>query len=371
MRFAAAIALLAQGLVSAKEPTSAELFHKRVLTKSRPFRRVTRRAEGNGAVGRSVQFSQSRDLQQIPAIKDIKGKIANLRGPKKCDPTAADVGILELCPPNQYCSDLGLCTPNQNMIRQAQSGDDGVDDDFAFDDDDSLINDTTEGSTGDLGGTAATTDDFEQFFEGVTEDLEDVLVGFLQEFDYYQAFCNVSSEFFLSPADSPSPHTCDCSAVDIVAQDGTAKCTAASVCYDELCYSGKFNVIFPGNFSAYEFEYVCFDFTSPYGTCLAINYRLSCYFVYLMNLIIVTPTDQEICYTYGIDGDEASACGITIDGVDCDSCMITEGESQNGDLSSNCIAFDCTNIQGGMPVMTVKVTTSPTFITRTLRMRLN
>ena len=209
------------------------------------------------------------------------------------------------CSPEEYCSDFGVCTPKGAKTRQARS------------------NETT-------------TDDA---FVGIIEDLVDLLTG---EFNYYNYLCNTSSPVFQMNAEDGDAYNCDCFGVDVAKQEGKVKCTVPEECDGEFCYEGVFGLGFGGNFSEYEFSYICQKFTSPYGTSLQ---RVDGLPSLRKNLTMLCRTEQKICYYYGYAEDDPSECSISINEVDCDSCRL---ERVSTDESiSDCITFDCTNIANG------------------------
>lgn len=109
MRFAIAIGILAQGLVAAKEPTSAELVSKGTTPRS------STRTLGRRNVLSKVK--QRRNLKQNNVVENVKSKMHPLQNGRKCDPnvgsdpaTDADVGILNSqCLAGESCSEFGFC----------------------------------------------------------------------------------------------------------------------------------------------------------------------------------------------------------------------------------------------------------------------
>ena len=298
MRFTTAIAIVAQGFVSAKELTGAQLLRNHALTKTRGHHHHPGRISGR------AQSYRSRALKQKSPLDVIKSKITELRSPRKCDPTEADAGILATCSPEEYCSDIGVCTPKGAKIRKASS------------------NETT-------------TDDF---IVDIVEDLVDLLTT---ESYYYNYFCNKSSPIYRIGAEDGDAYNCDCFDIDIAKQAARIRCSIPEECDGELCYTPFFAVVLDGNFSEYESRYVCQNFTSPYGTSLQCVDGLPPLW---KNLTKECWTEQKICYYYGYT-DDPSECSISINEVDCDSCML---EAVSTDESiSDCITFDCTNIAIG------------------------
>jgi len=227
MRFAAAIAILAQGLVSANEPSSPRTLISQQLTKKH---RVA-----VGRVSGSAQSFRSRDLRQSSPLDAIEHKLADLRTQRRCNPHHPDVGILGECRPGESCTDSGVCVPSGMMFRKADT------------------NDTTI--------TPINDDPLD-----VLDDLEDDLEELLSEFNYYNLLCNSRSPIYGFFALEGTSSKCDCSKLNVVKKIGMVNCSNSLVCEGDVCYETKFAVGFDGDFDESAFAYKCLNFTKPYGT---------------------------------------------------------------------------------------------------------
>lgn len=236
MRFATAIAILSQGLVGANKPTkSNDIFHD-VLPKSRKLDQAKLHQQLMSSVSGSAQSYHAlgnRPLRHENGIgSTLKNKMDTLRG-GKCEShsssNAEDVlGILDQCPPGEYCSDSGYCVTNTLAARRQE--------------------DVYQNTQDDLFG-----------------EFEEVIDYVYDYFSVYNFLCNASSPVYQAFSEYDYGYTCDCSDIDVEEQKGIINCTRDELCYGDLCYEAKSVIGFDGDLNQDQFSYYCVDFSAPYG----------------------------------------------------------------------------------------------------------
>mmetsp|Transcript_4283 Transcript_4283/g.10710 ORF Transcript_4283/g.10710 Transcript_4283/m.10710 type:complete len:481 (-) Transcript_4283:595-2037(-) len=143
--------------------------------------------------------------------------------------------------------------------------------------------------------------------------------------DYLEYICNATS-----PEDATELGLCDCT-IDADAYEGVAVCEsdAESYSFETICGSQLPNVTF-----TYNVQYTL-DVTAEETGSAQVCYQLS------------QPATIEYCYTYSVSPTEDSSCTKSLNGVDCNSCVLFSQNATNPvtgeDYTLQCHEFDCTN----------------------------
>jgi len=279
---------------------------------AKKMKMMSSQENASGAKRRNTRSKMKSQLQQKLLAKNVASSSATTQlvndnddnNKVECDPTApaaADLGVLSCGGLTQYCmesndSSLGgyiHCSVdgesnNNNKDEGQQQRQRGLDED--------VVVPISEGINGD---------------------------GAL--IDYLEYICNATS-----PEDSTELGVCDCT-IDADAYTGVAVCVspAESYSFETICGSQLPNVTF-----TYNVQYTL-DVTAEETGSAQVCYQLT------------DPAVIEYCYTYNVSPTDDPSCTKSLNGVDCNSCILFEQETTDpitGEpYTLSCHEFDCTN----------------------------
>lgn len=201
MRFAIAVAILAQGLAAASNPAGVDLGAGEATISNDALSKLSRpgshrKLSSHGSILSQVQAGLHQ-LQQRKCNPDAATSVA----------TDADVGILG-CEPGEHCSEFGVCVADA---------------------------------------------------AGVSVRATDIGTG--PDFNYFDYLCNTTAPYVYVDG----PYSCNCTKADPSTESGFIYCEGLETqCDGGLCYDLNFGFGFTGDFTEYAYTYYCLDISTPY-----------------------------------------------------------------------------------------------------------